>query len=202
VYRIRKNISSSQGGGKIREKTTGLILAAGESKRYGSNKLLSLYEGRYLLDYVVNLVRENFENRLIVLGKYFDDIVSKINLEDFKVLYNERYNQGLSSSVKKGFMEVKTEWAMVFLGDMPKVKKDLIDILYNRVDNKYKAYYPVYNNIKGFPVLVNQVIYNEVHSIKGDMGLRYILEENPLSLKIEINDPSCIFDVDRMVLDE
>ena len=91
---------------------------------------------------------------------------------------------------------------MIFLGDMPELKKDFIDILYNKVDNKHKAYYLAYNNVKGFPVLINQKIYDEVYSITGDKGFGYILAENPLSLKIEVNDPSCIFDVDRMIIDE
>jgi molybdenum cofactor cytidylyltransferase len=155
-----------------------------------------------LLEHVVNLVRKNFERRLIVLGKYFDEIVSKLNLDDFEVVYNERYSEGLSSSIKKGFERIRTEWTMIFLGDMPEIKKGFIDVLYSKVDNEHKAYYLSYNNVKGFPVLVNKKIYNEVYSIEGDKGLRYILSENPVSLKIEVNDPACIFDVDRMITNE
>ncbi len=173
-----------------------MILAAGESKRYGSNKLLSLYKGKYLLDHTVDFVRDNFNEKLIVLGKYCEQIKQTIDLEGFEVVYNENYVQGLSSSLKKAIKSVKTEWAMIFLGDMPKMKKDFIKLLLNKIDKIHDAYYLSYNGVKGFPVLINSNLYETVNSINGDKGLRDILKDNSLSLKIMVDDPDCIFDVD------
>ncbi len=174
-----------------------MILAAGESKRYGKNKLLTVYKNDFLINHVLNLVRKRFDRKVLVLGKYIDDISKNCNLKGFSVIYNDNYKKGLSTSLKIGMENVQTKWAMIFLGDMPEIQDEFIDILLSNRSKEYNAYFLSYNDKKGFPVLVNEAFYAKISSISGDKGLRSVLKTEKRVKKISINDKRCIIDIDR-----
>jgi molybdenum cofactor cytidylyltransferase len=175
-------------------------LAAGESKRYGSNKLLSVYRGKPLIEHILNLVKKNFLNKVIVLGKYKEEIEKNVDLRNFIIVHNKNYFEGLSSSLKEGIKKSITPWTMIFLADMPEIQKEFIDILINKKSTEFLAYYLTYKNQKGFPVLINERLYDRISEIYGDKGLRTILKDKTLAYSIEINDSRCLFDIDKREL--
>ncbi len=178
-----------------------MILAAGESKRYGSNKLLSIYKGRPLIEYVLNLVKNSFSNKIIVLGKYKKEIEENFDLSNFIIVHNKNYSEGLSSSLKEGIKRSITPWTMIFLADMPEIQREFVNFLIDRSSNDFLAYYLTYKNQKGFPVLIHERLYNKIAKIYGDKGLRTVLKDKTLACSIEINDSRCLFDIDKQELE-
>jgi len=66
----------------MKSKITGIILAAGESKRLGQPKQLLKVDNEYLINLVVsNSLESNLSSIIVVLGAYFNQIKPKIKLE-------------------------------------------------------------------------------------------------------------------------
>ena len=78
-------------------KYAAVILAAGESKRFGSPKQLLKLGGKSLLEIALDLVggADFFSKRIVVLGAYLIEILKSVRfpLEVLKV-YNPHYKRG------------------------------------------------------------------------------------------------------------
>ena len=107
---------------------TGILLAAGRSTRFGSNKLIKkLQSGNSIgLESAENL-SASVDNLIIVVNSLKDE-TSEMFLENgFKVLAAENANLGMGNSLKSG-IEISTDslgW-IVGLADMPFIKLNTI----------------------------------------------------------------------------
>jgi molybdenum cofactor cytidylyltransferase len=81
-----------------------IILAAGESKRMGSPKMLLMFNGRTMIENVIANVSESKASKiLVVLGAYRDALVKLIEKLAVRYCYNDNYKEGMLSSVQCGF---------------------------------------------------------------------------------------------------
>lgn len=89
-----------------------VVLAAGLSRRMGFNKLVAPVCGKPLLQHVLDLVAGVglFSERVLVLGYMHEAVYRSIDrsiLDMFRVVVNESYSEGLSSSVRRAIMEIQ-----------------------------------------------------------------------------------------------
>jgi molybdenum cofactor cytidylyltransferase len=187
------------------EKTTGIILAAGESKRFGRPKQLAQIKGKYLLEWVLDAaLTSKLEKVILVLGYEYQKIKDKVDQkaypEKLQVIYNKDYKQGQSTSIKYGLSKIRggVVQVMLLLGDQPLVTRDIIDLLLESFQQSNKAIgVPVFKGKRGNPVIFTQAFFEELRAIEGDVGARNIINRNPNEvLKIEIKVPSIFFDID------
>lgn len=91
-------------------KIASILLAGGESKRYGSNKLLSPhYHGLPLIQYSLQQIQGlNLASTYVVTGRWHRDVVDVItansgeNSNRAKVCYNPSWHEGIASSIRCG----------------------------------------------------------------------------------------------------
>ena len=187
------------------EKTAGIILAAGESKRFGRPKQLVQVRGKYLLEWVLDAaLTSKLEKVILVLGHEYQKIRDKVDEkaypEKLQVIYNKDYKQGQSTSLKYGLSKIGGDFpqAMLLLGDQPLVTRDIIDLLLKSFQQSDKAIgVPVCKGQRGNPVIFTQAFFAELRTIEGDVGARNIISRYPHEvLKIEIKTPSIFFDID------
>src|SRR3954469_18366710 len=82
------------------ERVTGLVLAAGGSRRLGRPKQLLPYRGATLLDHTIRTARAcGFDQLICVIGGAADDIRTKVDLSGADVLENNHFGEGCSSSI-------------------------------------------------------------------------------------------------------
>ena len=115
-----------------------ILLAAGQSKRFGNNnKLITKYKNKNLIQSsLTNIINSNIDNVIVVLGHDQDLIKNKINKnKKIKLVINKKFRSGMASSIKSGLkkINIKTKGFFVCLGDMPKVNKNI----YNRINKKF-----------------------------------------------------------------
>ncbi|MCY0884243.1 MAG: nucleotidyltransferase family protein, partial [Acidianus infernus] len=149
-----------------------VILAAGESKRFGKNKLLEKINGKSIIENVL----ENVDiERVIVVGKYAEELLPYLKNEI--VIYNPKWKEGISSSIKLGLRFFQNyDGVLIVLGDMPFVKREDIHKIINTFNLDCNAVIPTYKGNWGNPVLLNRKIFDKVMEITGDEGAKKILK--------------------------
>jgi molybdenum cofactor cytidylyltransferase len=160
-----------------------IILAGGEAKRFGKNKLVEKINGKEIILRVLDAVPT--EDRAIIVGKYWEDILKLIQNEI--VIYNPFWRNGLSSSLKLGIkFFYNYDAVMVFLGDMPLITKDISRKIIQSFEETCIAIVPTYSEIWGNPVILRKNIFDEIMQLSGDKGAKDILKKKKNVCTIEI----------------
>ena len=190
----------------MKSPTAGILLAAGESKRFGTPKQLLTFGGRCLIERVLAAALESKLDRvLLVLGCEHERIRSRLGgwagHPKFDLLVNPHYRGGLSTSLKFGVARIQGEFpaAMFLLGDQPLVDADLIDLLLARFAESEKPIcVPTHRGVRGNPVLFASDFYPAILDLTGDRGARDLIAAHPdRVLAVEIPDPHVFLDIDR-----
>jgi molybdenum cofactor cytidylyltransferase len=104
-----------------------IILAAGESKRMGFPKMLLDFNGKSMLERVIENVKESdVDHIIIVLGAEMDKLMPLVNRMNVKYCYNDNYKKGMLSSVQCGIRNIPKycEAVLVFQGDQPMISRE------------------------------------------------------------------------------
>jgi len=178
----------------------GVVLAAGESNRFGSeNKLLAqVAGGRIVRQAALPLVESGLPEVVAVLGHEADRVADTLEGIRLDVLVNHRYDEGQHTSVAVGVDAARERgWdAAVFaLGDMPFVDSATVDRLleaYRAGEGEVLA--PTAGDRRGNPVLFDAAYFDELAGVDGDRGGRGIVEAEGTLVPVE--DPGVHRDVD------
>ena len=116
-------------------KVTGIILAAGNSTRFGQNKNKNLFEinGKPIISHSIEAFNATKEVNDIILvikdeeRKYFDDIVKNINLN--KPLKFVNGGSSRKSSVYNALCETNCDFVVIHDGARPNVKPEFMGSL-------------------------------------------------------------------------
>jgi len=112
---------------------TGLVLAAGGSRRLGQAKQLLPYGDATLLDHVLATARAcPFDQRICALGGASAEVRRRAGLDGFAVVVNEQYGSGCSSSIAAalGAVDERAGVLVLLLGDQPGVTAGTVAALH------------------------------------------------------------------------
>ncbi|HEY7529786.1 MAG TPA: nucleotidyltransferase family protein [Gemmatimonadota bacterium] len=160
-----------------------LVLAAGEGRRFGGEKLDAPVRGRPLLDHVLDAVREACAGGLldggVVVLRAGDAAVDRAKAAGLEPVENDDPAAGLSRSLKLGldrlasFPGTATGAAMVFLGDQPEVRVATVRLLLDRRARGAACVRPRYAGAPadpGHPVLLDRSAWTAARETVGDAG--------------------------------
>jgi molybdenum cofactor cytidylyltransferase len=157
-----------------------VILAAGESKRMKVPKMLLPFNGKTMIEKVIdNVSRSEVFRTLVVLGAYRDEILGAISHLSVSHCYNENYRNGMLSSVKCGFKNLPLHFdaVLVFPGDQPMIEPEVI----NQIIKVYREtgkgiVIPVYRKKRGHPLLIDFKYRDKINKLSNEEGLRSLAE--------------------------
>jgi molybdenum cofactor cytidylyltransferase len=178
-----------------------IVLAAGESRRMGSPKMILPYEGMTIIEKVLeNVLASNVEKVVTVLGSHREEIMKVIERFQVPHCYNSNFKDGMLSSVKCGFEFLPREFraAMVLLGDQPMVETSVINKLIKAYNETGKGILvPVFQNKRGHPLMVDKKYRDEIINLDDPEGLKGLLLRHPVDL-LEVNteNSSVLDDID------
>jgi len=180
-----------------------IILAAGESKRMETPKMLLPFNGKTIIENVIeNVTGTGVNKTMVVLGASKDDILKVIGKYSVEHCYNQDYKQGMLSSVKCGFRSLPEDFeaALVFLGDQPMIPAEVTDVIISAYRNSKKSIVlPVYNKKHGHPLLITSKYRDEIEKLKSGESLRFIIQRFPSDvLEVKIKTPGILKDIDTM----
>jgi len=153
-----------------------IILAAGESKRMGSPKMLLPFMGITMIENVIaNVSGSKVDNIMVVLGADRDSIVKLIRTKAVNYCYNENYKDGMLSSVMCGFRNIPIDHSavLVFQGDQPLITPKAINSVIEVYLSSGKGIViPVYKCKRGHPILIDRKYRDEIQKLNPAEGLR------------------------------
>jgi molybdenum cofactor cytidylyltransferase len=178
-----------------------IILAAGESKRMGFPKMLLMFNGKTMIENVLDQVAESdSDSILVVLGAYREDLIDLVRKYDVKYCYNNNYRDGMLSSVQCGFKNLPSDAVatLVFQGDQPFITPAVI----NKVIKTYRVsgkgiIIPVYKGKRGHPLLLDKKYTDQIDELDPGEGLRSITYLNSDDvLEVDTGEPGILRDFD------
>lgn len=177
---------------------TAVIMASGLSNRYGSNKLLLSFKGKYLIEHVLDLVLQSPSFYPILVAN--DELVMELgNTRGIKVIHNKDAVKGQSESIKLGIKNSpEVDGYAFFTGDQPLLDIDTIELLVeNFKQNQNLIIVPSYKGKSGLPVLFPQKYKNDLLELTGDIGGKAIIKKNfEMVNYVEVRDETILWDID------
>ncbi len=176
------------------------ILAAGQSTRFGTNKLVQNWRGRSLLSHVLEAATQTCPDQvLVVTGSDADAIAS--TCADFAVdtIFNPDHASGMGTSIAAAARacEGSADAMLLLLGDQPLVTashlRELIDAWQ---DDPYRICASRFSDTLGPPILFGGAYFQQLAQLKGDIGAKELVTDNDRVVTIDFA-PAAI-DVDRL----
>lgn len=185
--------------------TPALVLAAGRSERFGDeNKLLSNWQGRSLLDHVLDsLAQSECSATLVITGSDHERVEARLRERRPPVpwLRHSGYESGMAGSLGRGIAALQRhEAVIVCLADMPAILPGTINALLRASGTSPEALFvvPVRGGRRGNPVVIRQALFKDVLALRGDVGARILAERRPERvLEVPVDDDAVLLDVDR-----
>jgi xanthine/CO dehydrogenase XdhC/CoxF family maturation factor/CTP:molybdopterin cytidylyltransferase MocA len=178
-----------------------IVLAAGESKRMKKQKMLLPYNQKTIIETVIEKAKQSKANETwVVLGSNKEIIKSRIDYLKVNFAENNRFTEGMLSSVQCGFNAISTDVnaIIILLGDQPMLNSDTIDLLIvNYRETGLGIIIPRYNGKRGHPILIDLKYRKEINNLNPEIGLRELMQKYSEDiLEIEVNTENILKDID------
>jgi CTP:molybdopterin cytidylyltransferase MocA len=154
----------------------GLILAAGEGRRFGATKQLAELRGRPLLEYALAAIA-GISPRVVVLGHAADEIVAAVDLHGARPVVCEDWASGQAASLRCGLAALEgCDAVVVVLGDQPGITAAAIEAVVAAAGAE-DAVRATYDGTPGHPVLLRRPLLERAGELEGDTGFRELLAD-------------------------
>ena len=173
------------------EHVAAVVLAAGESRRFGSQKLLAPLRDRPLLQHALDAANASALSPIVVvLGADADAIAARIRTGRARIVRNPDHATGQASSLRVGLRSLDaSDAAVVVLGDQPNVTAALLDALVaTQRSSGAPAVVCVQDGRRSPPTLLHRDLWAEVDALRGDTGAREVLARHADVVVFDVAD--------------
>ena len=184
---------------------SGLYLAAGESARFGADKLLHELEGRPLFCHgLAACVASRLDEICVVAGGDTAAIDAGIGRffpgeERIRVIVNRRAQAGMMSSIKAGLASLgeACDGAMILLADMPLVTGAIIDRLLHVFEQRHEIVVPEHGGIARHPRILPRSVFPEFLALgDAEKGMGVLETHRDRIVTVEIGNERDYTDID------
>lgn len=178
---------------------TGLLLAAGKSRRFGGQKLLAELHGQPI---VLHSARSLSSCDRVVAIIHGDDLELEklLNAQDIETVINPEADLGMGNSIACGVKasQASDGWC-ILPADMPSVVTKTVEMVYKAIRDGAIIAAPFYRGQRGHPVGFSSTFSEELQSLEGDLGARYLLQRYAQDMhRIPTDDSGILMDIDTL----
>jgi molybdenum cofactor cytidylyltransferase len=177
----------------------GIVLAAGESRRFGRPKQLADWNGKALLGHAIEAVLAVCGSAvLVVTGAAAERVSHCAAGYPVQVVHNPDWRRGMASSLRAGLSALDNAGAsavLILACDQPLVDAAWLASLVRLWQTEPAR--PVaarYNGVLGIPAIFPQALVPELKALRGDQGARGLLNEQLDPLAVDM--PVAAIDID------
>jgi CTP:molybdopterin cytidylyltransferase MocA len=171
----------------------GVVLAAGRSTRFGSDKLLTIYRGRPLVAPVLDLVAQatrsgTLAGGLVVSVPGHAALEAEVTRAGLGSVTNDEPEAGVSHSLRLAFATLAADYpqadgALVFVGDQPQVRSTVVEQIVSAwrqgAGPFVRPRYLADPAAPGHPVLIAREVWDLAGGLTGDRGFGPLLNQYP-----------------------
>jgi len=179
-----------------------IVLAAGRSRRMGTQKLLLPFRASTVIGHIVDQVLAGkVEDTYVVVGSDEAAIAEALSDRAVRLVRNPEPDAEMLTSVRRGLQAAPPECraVLVVLGDQPGVSVELVDALIGAYLTSGKGLVvPVYEGKRGHPLLLSMGYRDEVLTAHDRVGLRGLLQAHPQDvLEVPASSSAATSDMDH-----
>ena len=179
---------------------SGLLLAAGLSRRMGQSKLLLPLGGRAVVRHAAErFLASEIADLTVVVGGDVTAVTAALAGLPVRLVVNPRPESGQASSLVAGIAALpdQTDAVVVGLGDQPFVPDHVIPSLIEAARSTDRVIAaPQYREGLGNPVLFKAAVFPELLAVAGDRGARSVVERDGARVAVVPVDAAMPEDVD------
>lgn len=185
-----------------------IYLAAGNSRRFGSNKLYHEIEGRpmfqYGLEALEKVLRRREETTLTVVTQYSE--IWKYVLEKQRVwggrisaVASPEAEKGISYSIRAGLSGDCADYYLFCVADQPWVSDEtILRLIDTTTQGGYIGGFAQWNGVSGNPAIFSDRLFPELLALTGDTGGKKILRGRENVCTVQVENPIEIEDIDEI----
>jgi molybdenum cofactor cytidylyltransferase len=164
-----------------------IVLAAGASRRLGQPKQLLMYRGESLLARAIRLANEAGASPVLpIVGAHRELILSAVNFGTSTPVSNERWAQGISTSIHAGLDGLmrtapRAGGVLIMACDQPRLTADHLRVLIHRfaLQSEPSMVASAYQEVLGIPAVFPPNLFARLYALEGDKGARALLLDPP-----------------------
>jgi molybdenum cofactor cytidylyltransferase len=171
----------------------GVVLAAGLSTRSGRFKMTLPLGDKTVIEVTIDGMLPFVDRVIVVVGWQADRLRMLLSgRPDVDLAYNERYMEGMFSSVRAGIAQVRAGRFFLLPGDQPLVQAGV----YTRLLSAEGAVaIPTYHGKKGHPVLLDGSLVPEILAQPAEKTLRDYIQAKGCTT-VAVGDEGILIDLD------
>lgn len=190
----------------VHEPIAGIILAAGESSRFGQAKQLLDWKGKpFVRAVAMTAIEAGLSPVSVVTGANSEQVVAALTGLDVTIVKNDDWKSGQGSSIKAGVKSIDPSpklgqrhigGAIFLLTDQPQITPSILRALVQRhAEGLYPIVAPMVMDRRANPVLFDRDTFADLMTLEGDVGGRAIFHKHHVEY-LPWHDDRLLLDVD------
>ena len=183
------------------KQVSGVVLAAGESRRMGQLKALLPFGDRTVIEQVLHpLLQSDLTSVTVVLGHRAEEIAAVLKALPVHLVTNPNYRDGMTTSVQAALRHITPipDAYMLALVDQPQLGITPVQRVlsaFNRTDKGLVI--PTWNGKRGHPIVLAARYRQDVLALGPDQGLNLVTRGHPDdTLELPMSDDDILRDMD------
>ena len=176
-----------------------VVMAAGNARRFGENKLAALFRGKSLIRRTLEAVPGNVFNAVAVVTQY-SEIAELAKDFRFTAIRNEHPDFGISHTIKLGLTALQDCDGVLFLvSDQPLLRRESVAALtdlWKQQPDKIAAL--GHDGVRGNPCLFPARFFPELLELREDRGGNAVIRRHEDALVLLEVDGAELYDVDTV----
>ena len=176
---------------------TGVLLAAGQSRRFGDNKLLAEIDQQALILHAA--VSLSPCSRLLAVVRRQDHALHQLLLDrSIELVFNDQSTRGMGSSIACAVAASRHSHGWCVLpADMPFIHPSTTQAVFSALANSAALAAPFFKGKRGHPVGFGRQLMHQLLELDSEPGARDIVTEHIEQLvKIDSSDAAVLLDID------
>lgn len=183
-----------------------IYLAAGNSRRFGNNKLYHKIAGRpmflYGLDVLEQVLKET-ENTVLTVVTVYEEIRKEVLTR--KKLWQERLEvvdspdsgKGISCSIRAGLTGTAADYYLFCVADQPWIQTEtILELIRETTEKHCLGGWVQWNDISGNPTIFSKELLPQLLALDGDTGGKSILRKQKNICVVQAKQAAEIKDID------